>query len=311
MSSSHGNPFTLSPLDSDPGNHTADQDKSLLLGDRLAHEPSSGSADSSADGSSSSHHPRPMALADAKRRLKQIYLSLPTEDLKPFDDFVFETMSVYSTREEGSFFRRIIVERFLLLAGLMAFQSLSSEIISHFQGFIKEHMIVTLFLTMLVGAGGNAGSQSAVNIIRGMATGRVTGFSAVIPELVNGLVLATLLVFCGFARVYFLHAGTLDECLAVVASLFLIVATSVVIGAALPLMLASPTRAYENAWLLLDSQVRMEFDRASQSTRARSLSPHQLSSSSLIHRPRPRRGRRWRRARIYRRHASARRAPVF
>jgi cation transporter-like permease len=237
MSSSHGNPFTLSPLDSDPGNHTADQDKSLLLGDRLAHEPSSGSADSSADGSSSSHHARPMALADAKRRLKQIYLSLPTEDLKPFDDFVFETMSVYSTREEGSFFRRIIVERFLLLAGLMAFQSLSSEIISHFQGFIKEHMIVTLFLTMLVGAGGNAGSQSAVNIIRGMATGRVTGFSAVIPELVNGLVLATLLVFCGFARVYFLHAGTLDECLAVVASLFLIVATSVVIGAALPLML--------------------------------------------------------------------------
>lgn len=235
MSSSPGNPFTTSLLDSDPGNHPADQDRSLLLGDRLAHEPSSGSADSSEDGSSS--HPKPMALADAKRRLKQIYLSLPTEDLKPFDDFVFETMSVYSTREEGSFFRRIIVERFLLLAGLMAFQSLSSEIISHFQGFIKEHMIVTLFLTMLVGAGGNAGSQSAVNIIRGMATGRVTGFSAVIPELVNGLVLATLLVFCGFARVYFLHAGTLDECLAVVASLFLIVATSVVIGAALPLML--------------------------------------------------------------------------
>ena len=56
-------------------------------------------------------------------------------------------------------------------------------------------------------------------------------------------------------------------------------------------MLASPTRAYENAWLLLDSQVRTEFDRASQSTRARSLSPHQLSSSSLIHRPRPRRER--------------------
>ena len=45
------------------------------------------------------------------------------------------------------------------LAPSFPFQSLSSYIIGHFQDFIKQHMIVTLYLTMLVGAGGNAGAQ--------------------------------------------------------------------------------------------------------------------------------------------------------
>lgn len=31
---------------------------------------------------------------------------------------------------------------------------------------------MTLFLTMLVGAGGNAGNQSAIKVIRGLATGQ-------------------------------------------------------------------------------------------------------------------------------------------
>jgi hypothetical protein len=30
--------------------------------------------------------------------------------------------------------------------------------------------VITLFLTMLVGAGGNAGNQSAIQVIRGLAT---------------------------------------------------------------------------------------------------------------------------------------------
>ena len=193
-----------------------------------------------------------ITLEEAKRQLKMCYARLPASRHKAFDDFVFDTMSIYSKADESeagaggggargalaSFFQRIIVDRFLLLACLMAFQSLSSEIIGHFQRFIQHHMIVTLFLTMLVGAGGNAGAQSAVHVIRGMATGKVKGFwRAILPEVLNGIVLGLLLVVVGFARVYFLHAGTLPECLAVVTSLFLIVSVSVVMGAFLPLAL--------------------------------------------------------------------------
>lgn len=33
-----------------------------------------------------------------------------------------------------------------------------------FQDLLREHVVVTLFLTMLVGAGGNAGNQSAIKV---------------------------------------------------------------------------------------------------------------------------------------------------
>jgi Mg/Co/Ni transporter MgtE len=37
-------------------------------------------------------------------------------------------------------------------------------------GLVQEHIVVTLFLTMLVGAGGNAGNQSAIKVIRGLVS---------------------------------------------------------------------------------------------------------------------------------------------
>jgi Mg/Co/Ni transporter MgtE len=36
---------------------------------------------------------------------------------------------------------------------------------------LSRHVIVTVFLTMLVGAGGNAGNQSAIKMIQGIAIG--------------------------------------------------------------------------------------------------------------------------------------------
>lgn len=36
---------------------------------------------------------------------------------------------------------------------------------------VQDHLVVTLFLTMLVGAGGNAGNQSAIKVIRGLVRG--------------------------------------------------------------------------------------------------------------------------------------------
>ena len=49
-----------------------------------------------------------------------------------------------------------------VLVSLMIVQSLSGIILSRFDDLIKDHIIVTLFLTMLVGAGGNAGNQVSV-----------------------------------------------------------------------------------------------------------------------------------------------------
>ena len=43
------------------------------------------------------------------------------------------------------------------LLGLLILQSTSSLVLDQYQQLLKDHLVVTLFLTMLVGAGGNAG----------------------------------------------------------------------------------------------------------------------------------------------------------
>jgi uncharacterized membrane protein len=45
------------------------------------------------------------------------------------------------------------------LLGLLVLQSSSSFVLDRYEGLLKEHIFVTLFLTMLVGAGGNAGNR--------------------------------------------------------------------------------------------------------------------------------------------------------
>ena len=54
------------------------------------------------------------------------------------------------------------------LLGLLVLQSMSSIVLDFYSQLLKDHLVVTLFLTMLVGAGGNAGNQSAIKVIRGL-----------------------------------------------------------------------------------------------------------------------------------------------
>lgn len=54
------------------------------------------------------------------------------------------------------------------LLGLLIVQSTSSFVLDSYSDLLREHLVVTLFLTMLVGAGGNAGNQSAIKVIRGL-----------------------------------------------------------------------------------------------------------------------------------------------
>ena len=58
------------------------------------------------------------------------------------------------------------IRRWLL--GLLVLQSTSSFVLEQYQELLKQHLVVTVFLTMLVGAGGNAGNQSAIKVIRGL-----------------------------------------------------------------------------------------------------------------------------------------------
>mmetsp|Transcript_20819 Transcript_20819/g.46946 ORF Transcript_20819/g.46946 Transcript_20819/m.46946 type:complete len:162 (-) Transcript_20819:134-619(-) len=74
---------------------------------------------------------------------------------------------------ESESFWQTCSSRTTWLVGLLFFQSMSSFILAGNDVLIRNHPTIVYFLTMLVGAGGNAGNQSAVRIIRGIATGHV------------------------------------------------------------------------------------------------------------------------------------------
>ena len=143
-------------------------------------------------------------------------------------------------RKHGEFTAEL-GSRLGLLAGLMVVQSLSSVILARFEGLLREHLVVTLFLTMLVGAGGNAGNQAAVKVIRGLATGEVPaggGAAAVLRrEAAMGACLGAALFALAFARVMVSDGDPVAACAIAIAA-FAIVLASVVVGAALPLALA-------------------------------------------------------------------------
>eukprot|EP00282_Hemiselmis_andersenii_P036809 CAMPEP_0169447744 /NCGR_PEP_ID=MMETSP1042-20121227/11677_1 /TAXON_ID=464988 /ORGANISM="Hemiselmis andersenii, Strain CCMP1180" /LENGTH=543 /DNA_ID=CAMNT_0009559309 /DNA_START=18 /DNA_END=1649 /DNA_ORIENTATION=- len=121
---------------------------------------------------------------------------------------------------------------------LLLFQSTSSIILSSFEELIKHHLVLALFLTMLVGAGGNAGAQSVVKDITIISSGHTPGSQKEWQRawVRTGLVAVALSFFMGFAallRVWFFH-GTLQEAFAISVSCGLIVFSAVLVGTALP-----------------------------------------------------------------------------
>lgn len=128
------------------------------------------------------------------------------------------------------------------LLGLLAVQSTSSFVLEAYADLLRDHLVVSIFLTMLVGAGGNAGNQSAIHVIRGLATGTLTpsarDFARTIAHQAGvGAVLAAGLALGGYGRVALSGGSPLDAA-AIGASLFGIVLASVCVGTALPFGLA-------------------------------------------------------------------------
>ncbi len=128
------------------------------------------------------------------------------------------------------------------LLSLLALQSTSSFVLDAYADLLRDHLVVTLFLTMLVGAGGNAGNQSAIHVIRGLATGSLTPSGpdvgrTLAHQLAVGGLLASGLAVGGYGRVALSGGSPLDAA-AIAASLFAIVLASVAVGTALPFGLA-------------------------------------------------------------------------
>jgi cation transporter-like permease len=134
-------------------------------------------------------------------------------------------------------FSMAIADRAGWLVGLLIFQSLSSFILARNESLLRHHAVIVQFLTMLVGAGGNAGNQASVGVVRGIAVGTIDRSNVrrfLGREFAMGLALSIILGMAGFVRAAVFAIPWL-ETLAITSSLCMIVLISVVTGALLPL----------------------------------------------------------------------------
>lgn len=125
------------------------------------------------------------------------------------------------------------------LASLLVFQSFSSIILAHHEAILTQHPSIVYYLTALVGAGGNAGNQAAVRIVRLLALGLVTDkttYSILWRELFVSLALSFLLGIVVVGRTL-LSSMTLLETVVIVTSVCAITFISINLGAAIPLVL--------------------------------------------------------------------------
>jgi len=123
-----------------------------------------------------------------------------------------------------------------LIGGICA-----AAIIGYFDHLIKEMIVLAAFIPVIIGIGGNIGTQSSTIIVRGLATGRVdvgNTSSLVIKEIIVGAILGALYgALIGFASEPI--TGTQIENLGLVVGLSIgcsmTIATAV--GASVPLIL--------------------------------------------------------------------------
>lgn len=120
------------------------------------------------------------------------------------------------------------------LVALLLVQSLSAEVLESFKVLLRDHPNIIYFLTMLVGAGGNAGVQSAVLGVRMMALKQDVRLA---EQLVTGCKLAAILAFVVVVRCLCFGGMQWAESSTIAVALAIIVIIAILIGTALPLLL--------------------------------------------------------------------------
>ncbi|MDO5714313.1 MAG: magnesium transporter [Tissierellia bacterium] len=124
---------------------------------------------------------------------------------------------------------------------LMISATVTGSIIHHFDTLIGEFIILTSFIPMITGTGGNTGSQSSTMVIRGLATGEIE-WEDMLPvmwkEMRVGLIAGTFLAIVNFLRLVFLTSTSFTVALTVSLTILCTVILSKLLGAFLPITMA-------------------------------------------------------------------------
>jgi len=153
----------------------------------------------------------------------------------------FEKMAAMSPTEDGYFETSVFKHaknRILWLLILMLSAAVSGGIITHYQEAFAAIPLLVAFIPMIMGTGGNCGSQSSTLIIRGLATDEIElkdVFKALWKEFRVSLLVGVVLAIVNGIRILIQYQ---DVQLAVVIGITLIatVALAKALGCLLPLL---------------------------------------------------------------------------
>ncbi|MFH1460063.1 MAG: magnesium transporter [Candidatus Omnitrophota bacterium] len=132
----------------------------------------------------------------------------------------------------------IISRRAGWLMFLLVFDFITATILKTFQSTLNSAVALVFFIPMLLGTGGNAGTQSSITVIRGLATGDVSfdNLKRMIKlEFGAALVMGVIVGIVAFIRAILLQK---DFFVAIVVGLtmFLIVLLAICTGISLPII---------------------------------------------------------------------------
>lgn len=129
--------------------------------------------------------------------------------------------------------------RVIWLIVLMISATFTGNIIKKFEDVLQSVVILAAFIPMLMDTGGNAGSQSATLIIRGLALEEIKLkdiLKVLWKELQVGIIVGLTLVVVNFIRIYYFEKTDINITITVCSSLFLTVVLAKVVGGGLPIL---------------------------------------------------------------------------
>ncbi len=121
---------------------------------------------------------------------------------------------------------------------LMISSIFTGKIISSYENALGTYVILTAFIPMIMGTGGNAGSQASVTIIRALSLDEVNFkdlFRVIWKELRISFICGVTLAFCNFLKLIYIDSIAMDVSLVISITLILTIFLAKVIGSILPI----------------------------------------------------------------------------
>lgn len=131
------------------------------------------------------------------------------------------------------------IKRVPWLLILMISAAFTGSIITHYEEALGKVVILTAFIPMLMGSGGNAGGQASVTIIRSLSLGEIRMrniFKILWKELRVSLLCGTALAVAAFAKVMIFDRVSAEIALTVSLSLLATIVLAKLVGASLPIL---------------------------------------------------------------------------